>query len=221
MSNPASLQAKLRLSAPAPRVPGAVAGVLILWFASVFILGGLGLFATAPGNPPIPIFIGAVTPLVVFVAALRLSSAFRSFVLAVDLRTVMAIQAWRLGGLSFIALYTQGILPGLFAWPAGIGDIAIGLTAPWLVAALIRRPDFAASKLFVRWNLSGLLDLIVAVATATLSAMLATGAVGEASIAPMAQLPLVLIPAYLVPFFVMLHVAALMQTRQLRNHSRS
>jgi hypothetical protein len=31
---------------------------------------------------------------------------------------------------------------------------------------------------------------------------------------PMAQLPLVLIPAYLVPLFVMLHLAALFQARR-------
>jgi hypothetical protein len=31
----------------------------------------------------------------------------------------------------------------------------------------------------------------------------------------MAQLPLVLIPAFLVPIFIMLHVAALIQARRL------
>ncbi len=43
----------------------------------------------------------------------------------------------------------------------------------------------------------------------------ATGAPGEISTAPMATLPLLLIPAFLVPLFLMLHTAALMQSRQL------
>jgi hypothetical protein len=47
------------------------------------------------------------------------------------------------------------------------------------------------------------------------SVILATGAPGEISTAPMATLPLLLIPAFLVPLFLMLHTAALMQSRQL------
>ena len=107
------------------------------------------------------------------------------------------------------------MLPGLFAWPAGLGDIAIGVTAPWIVLALIRRPDFAWSKTFVAWNLLGLLDLVVAVGTGALSSGLATGVAGEITTGPMAQLPLVLIPAYLVPIFITLHLTALLQARRL------
>jgi hypothetical protein len=103
----------------------------------------------------------------------------------------------------------------VFAWPAGLGDMAIGLTAPWLVLTLIRRPGFAASQLFVVWNLLGISDLVVAVSTGAIVSALATGAAGEITTAPMAQLPLVLIPAFFVPFFVMLHLTALFQARRL------
>jgi hypothetical protein len=37
----------------------------------------------------------------------------------------------------------------------------------------------------------------------------------------MAQLPLVLIPAYFVPIFIMLHFTALFQARQLARSARS
>ncbi len=106
-----------------------------------------------------------------------------------------------------------GVLPGRFAWPAGLGDMAIGLTAPWIVLALVRRPSFVASRLFVIGNLPGILDLVAAVGNAALIQNQATVAVGEATAAPMAQLPLLLIPAYLVPLFIMLHVTALIQAR--------
>ena len=33
------------------------------------------------------------------------------------------------------------------------GAIAVGLTAPWVALALVRRPGFATSRLFVGWNL--------------------------------------------------------------------
>ena len=125
-----------------------------------------------------------------------------------------AIQAWRAGGLGFLALYAHGVLPGAFAWPAGLGDIAIGVTAPWVALALIRRPGFTISRLFVVWNLLGILDLVVAVTVGGLSSALASGAPGEVTTGPMAHLPLVLIPAYLVPLFVMLHLVALFQARR-------
>ena len=61
----------------------------------------------------------------------------------------------------------------------------------------------------------GILDLIVALTMGTLSATLTTGAPGEISTAPMATLPLLLIPSFMVPLFLMLHTAALMQSRRL------
>ncbi len=188
--------------------------VLAIWLAVVFLLGAVGAFARPPGTPPIPILLGATVPLIVFLAAYWRSVRFRAFVLTVDLSLAAAIQAWRAGGLGFLALYAHGVLPGAFAWPAGLGDIAIGVTAPWVVLALIRRPGFATSRVFVVWNLLGILDLVVAITTGALSSVLASGAAGQVTTAPMARLPLVLIPAYLVPLFVMLHLAALFQARR-------
>jgi hypothetical protein len=79
----------------------------------------------------------------------------------------------------------------------------------------VRQPGFAASAAFIRWNVLGILDLIVALSIGTLSGILATGAPGEISTAPMETLPLLLVPAFLVPLFLMLHTAALMQSRQI------
>lgn len=202
----------------APVAPGttqlAVAAVLAAWLALVAYLGARGAFVAPSGQAPLAILAGVMTPILVFLAALRLSRAFRDYVRAADLRFMMGVQAWRFAGLGFIALYAHGVLPGLFAWPAGLGDIAIGVTAPWILVALIRRPGFAASRTFVAWNVLGILDLVVAVGTGTLTSFLASGAAGGVSTGAMAQLPLVLVPAYFVPIFVMLHVAALLQARR-------
>lgn len=187
--------------------------VLTVWLALVLFLGARGAFVGPPGTPPLPIFFGAMSPIIAFLALFRMSRAFRDFVLAIDLPLATAIQAWRFAGFGFLALFTYGVLPGTFAWPAGVGDMAIGLTAPWVALALMRRPSFIGSKLFVAWNLFGILDLVVAVSTGALNSILATGVPGEVTTGPMAQLPLVLIPAYLVPLFLMLHLAALFQAR--------
>ncbi len=189
--------------------------VLSIWFVLVVSLGAIGAFVGRPGTPPVAIAIGIGAPLLLFFAWLRLSQPFRDFVFSIDLRLIAGIQAWRWAGLGFLALYAHNILPAMFALPAGLGDMAVGFTAPWIILALVRRPGFAASPAFIRWNVLGILDLLVAVSLGTLSATLSTGAPGEISTAPMATLPLLLIPAFLVPLFLVLHTAALMQSRRI------
>ncbi len=191
-----------------------IRSVIAIWLVVVFLLSATGAFIRSPGTPPIPLLIGVTVPLVVFFAAYRGSAAFRAFVLAIDLIFATAIQAWRAGGLGFLALYAHGVLPGVFAWPAGLGDITIGITAPWVALAIVRRRDFANSRVFVVWNLLGILDLVVAVSIGALNSAFASGAAGEVTTAPMAQLPLVLIPVYFVPLFIMLHLTALCQARR-------
>jgi hypothetical protein len=191
-----------------------ISTVLVLWFGLVLLLGANGAFVRPPDAPPVPILIGVLAPLVAFVAAYLGWGAFRAFVLTADPVLLSAIQAWRAAGLGFLALTAHGILPGLFAWPAGLGDIAIGVTAPWIVIALVRRPAFLTSPIFVIWNLLGILDLVVAVSLGALNSGFAPGIAGEATTAPMAELPLLLIPAYLVPLFLMLHLAVLFRGRQ-------
>jgi hypothetical protein len=215
MLNP-SLSHSARLNAAACHgARWAVSVTLAVWLGLVVLLGARGAFVAPLGAPPVALVLGVAIPLVVFFAAYRLSDSFRDLVLTADLRFIAGIQAWRVLGFAFLALYAYGILPGMFAWPAGLGDMAVGITAPWIIAALIRRPDFAASKTFRAWNLFGILDLVVALGTGGLTAVLATGAPGEITAAPMTELPLLLVPGYLVPLLLMLHATALLQARRL------
>ena len=140
---------------------------------------------------------------------------FRDFVMSIDLTVITGIQAWRFGGLGFIALYAYGVLPGLFAWPAGLGDMAIGLTAPLVILALRRKPAFAANWVFWVWNLLGILDLVVAVGLGALSSVQGIGISAQIPIFPMGTMPLVMVPVFLVPLFLMLHLASLFQARRL------
>ncbi len=191
-----------------------VSVVLALWLGLVFFLGAQGTFGASAGSPPLPIFFGFAIPLVVFFAAYFGWGAFRAFVLGADLRLLAAVQAWRWAGLGFLSLYAHGILPGLFALPAGLGDMAIGVSAPWIVLGLIRDSGFVTSRRFVVWNVMGIVDLIVAVSMGTLSSFI-HGITGNVTTGAMAQLPLVLIPAYMVPLFIMMHFTGLAQARRL------
>lgn len=201
-----------------PEISGkglSVAAVLAVWLAFVFLSGASEVFVAPRGTPPLVLLTTGATPVLLFLAAFWLSHSFREFVLAADLRLMTGVQAWRFAGFGFLALYAYGIVPGFFAWPAGLGDIAIAVTAPLVIAALIRKPGFAASKTFVAWNVLGILDLVVAVGTGAFGPLLFANNAGTAATAPMAHLPLVLIPAYFVPMFIILHLIALFQARRL------
>jgi len=194
-----------------------IATALVAWLALVLVLGARGAFVTLPGAPPLALLIGLVVPLGLFLAGYWTRPSMRQFVLTADLRLIVGIQAWRWAGFGFLALYTYRVLPGVFAWTAGLGDMAIGVTAPLILASLLRRPGFAAGTRFVLWNLSGILDLSVAVSIGALVPLLAPSLYGTASTAAMTQMPLVLIPTFLVPMFLMLHLTALLQARHLRS----
>ena len=217
MTNSASSPATLLGRGPRPMNGQSLIAILAVWLAAVLILGASGAFLGAPGRPPLLVFAAAVMPITLFGIAMRTSQAFREFLLALDSRLIVGIQGWRYAGFGFVALYANQVLPGLFAWPAGLGDMAIGMVAPWWIVALSRNPDAVASRRFKLWNVLGILDFVIAFATATICAMLITQP-SVPSVVPMGQLPLVLIPAFMVPLFVMLHITALMQAREGRRH---
>ncbi len=201
---------------PAPSGAGTfIAFFFAVWFSLVFALGARGAFVAQPGAPPLALLIGLVGPLGLFLLAYFAIRPVREFVLSADLRIVVGMQAWRWAGFGFLTLYTYRILPGIFAWTAGLGDMAVGITAPLVLASLLRKPNFAAGKRFVTWNLLGILDLAVAVSIGALVPILAPNFYGTVTTAPMSQLPLILIPAFLVPTFLMLHLTALFQSQHL------
>ncbi len=189
--------------------------VLLAWLAIVLILGANETLAREPGTPPLLLLITVLAPIIVFLTVYWSVDRFRDLVLSMDLQFAAGIQAWRFGGLGFIALYAYGVLPGLFAWPAGLGDMAIGFTAAWVLRTLRVRPDFVKSGAYRTWNLLGILDLVTAVTLGAVSAYFGIGISETITTFPMARLPLVLIPAFLVPLFIMLHLTSLIQSRKL------
>jgi len=198
-----------------------VSVALALWFGVAFLLGAQGAFVGRAGSPPLAIFFGFAIPLAVFFAAYFGWGAFRAFVLGADLWLVTAIQAWRWAGLGFLSLYAHDVLPGLFAFPAGLGDMAIGVTAPWILLGLVRDSSFVTTRRYVIWNIMGIVDLVVAVSMGTICSGFFPGITGNVTTSPMAQLPLVLIPAYMVPLFIMLHFTALFQARRFARSGKS
>ena len=194
-----------------------LAAVLVVWFGLAAAAGMSGLLAAEPETLARPVLLSVLAPLALFVALYLMSGRFRTFILTRDVRFLTVLQSWRVIGFAFLMLYAWGTLPGLFAWPAGLGDVAIGLGAPWVALALARRPEFARSRGFVLWNLAGLLDFVVAAGTATLASGAVPGLVdGSLTSAPMEIWPLSLFPSFIVPLFAILHLTVLLQVAAAR-----
>jgi hypothetical protein len=112
---------------------------------------------------------------------------------------------WRLVGIVFLVLYHRGQVPGVWALPAGWGDIIIGVTAPFLAWAIARR--IAGKQLILVWNAFGLLDLFAAIILGVLSSngplgILAHGATTQI----MGTFPLSIVPTFGVPLFIIIHL---------------
>ena len=183
-------------------------GIIAAWFIFALSAGAAHVFNQSAGGPPVALGLAVLIPILVFWIWFRSSAGFREFALSLDPRVLTIVQSWRIAGFVFVVLYFYGILPGMFANPAGWGDIAIGLTAPW-VAMKLAEPGHR--KGFIFWNALGLLDLIVAVTTGTTSGLVHPGGLAADA---MTVLPLSIVPTFLVPLFGILHIIVIAQARR-------
>lgn len=187
---------------------------LAAWLAVALYAVFAGLMRAPAGSPPMAVAIAAITPVLVFLGLYAAVPALRHYVHALDIRFLTSLQGWRVLGAMFLVLYVYDVLPGLFAFPAGLGDVAVGVTAPWILLALANRPGFAASRGFIVWNLLGILDFVVAVGAGTLASGVIPDLVPGLTTAPMNAWPLAMIPGFLVPLFTILHLIAILQARR-------
>ena len=129
---------------------------------------------------------------------------------------------WRVLGFAFLMLYAHDVLPGLFAFPAGVGDVLVGLAAPVLVARLANDPTFAESRQFATYHALGLLDFIVAVsATSLASGAFPSLVAGPVTSGPMEVWPLNLFPSFIVPILAIAHLAVFLKLAALRRTKRA
>ena len=182
------------------------AGLIAVWF--VFALSASALHVFKTDLLPVALGLAVTIPIVAFLLWFATSAAFRQFALSLNPRTLTFVQSWRVAGFTFLVLYAAGILPGVFALPAGLGDIAIGATAP-LVA--IKLGNFNHRRGFIFWKILGISDLVMAVTLGTIARLISPDGVGTGV---MTVLPLSLIPTFAVPLLIMLHVLCIAQARQ-------
>ncbi|MGA7358454.1 MAG: hypothetical protein WBW70_06345 [Candidatus Sulfotelmatobacter sp.] len=196
---------------------------MVAWLFAALLLSWFGFYrGVANRFPTIPY--GVLIPIVTGVALFWRWGMLKRALEAVPLQWIVGVQVYRALGFIFLILYAGGHLPGEFAWPAGVGDVMVGLLAPMVGLAYARGSRRAAG--YVRaWNLLGICDLVVALTMGVLTSpsplqRLAFGAPNEL----VSAFPLALVPVFLVPLSVLLHFASLnklQQTEPAQRVSRS
>jgi hypothetical protein len=190
------------------RTVRAVAFFLIGWLAAAIALGTAGIFHTTASDIP-TIQYGILVPILIGALLLWRSPLVARIIDAVPQQWLVGVQLYRALGLIFLILYASGKLPGLFAWPAGVGDILVGVLAPVVALSYVRNP-FKNGNLVFAWNTFGIADLIVAVTAGFVSApSFVQPIVVQPRSELMTVLPMVLIPVFLVPLSIVLHLASL------------
>lgn len=190
-----------------------IATLLIVWFVAELVPAWLGFFQGAGSSIP-TIQFGMLIPPVIVAALFWRLPLLRRVIEAMPQKWIAGVQFYRVMGVIFLVLYAAGKLPGVFALPAAIGDFLTGLFAPIVGAAYARNPQATAGRLRA-WNLFGIADLIVAVSIGFLSSpsplqMLSLDRPNEL----ISAFPLVIIPVFLVPLAILLHLTSLRKLRQ-------
>jgi hypothetical protein len=189
------------------------AGLIAVWFLFALSASALQWFRNDANRIGLAVAFAAAAPLVVFAACFAGSEKFRQFALSLNPRILTFAQSWRIVGFTFVLLEARGVLPAIFALPAGYGDMAIGATAT-LVAWKLADPSHRNS--FILWQLLGMADLINAVTLGTTARPLSPD--GPSMVA-MTVLPLSLVPTFLVPLFAIFHVISIAQAKAWKGAS--
>lgn len=91
-----------------------------------------------------------------------LSRTVRAIIANIPQHWLIGIQTFRVLGGVFLIRYFQGELPGIFAIPAGVGDVITGVLAPFVAYWWFVDKPYARTAA-IAWNLFGMADLIDAV----------------------------------------------------------
>jgi hypothetical protein len=193
---------------PAPMrrpLPGTLPGaatylVLAIWSGLVTAAVVAGVFA-GDGASRLALPAAVVIPIAAVAIGYRASPRLRNYLLRLDLRLLLAAQLWRVIGFAFLVALAYDQLPAGIAVPAAVGDLATGIAAFAVVLAL-GNGSLTRGRLYAFTTL-GVADFLVANAT------------GLALEPPaLTTWPMAIFPTIMVPFFAVLHLVAVLQSRR-------
>jgi hypothetical protein len=184
-----------------------------LWFAIAWSAAINGAFLTDAS--PLPILPLAIfLPVIIGAPLLLLSKRVGLALDATPASWLVALQIYRVFGGWALASWLHGALPGVFALPAGIGDVLTGLFAV-PVALAVATGAAQGRRAAIIWNIFGLVDFIVAIAMGMITSPGPLQLiVPSAPSIGVGTYPGVLTPAFVVPSSILLHALSLRQLRR-------
>lgn len=195
----------------------AVSVVWLGWIAMSAALAQAGVFRQDPSGPNPWFAVALLGSMSLALLATRIPVMSRILAGPGTPSRLAVPQTFRVAGLAFLVVMMLGQLPAVFALPAGIGDVAIGLAAPFVAWRLSRG---SGRRRAVWFNILGILDLVVAVGIGVFAGLGPTQLLsGSTSTSGVTLLPLVLVPTTAVPLAIALHVISLRRLK-LENQGR-
>jgi hypothetical protein len=171
--------------------------VLWVWLAAAIYVGHTRALAQLP---PLGIPATVLSLTILLVLAYRRITPLRTWIDALDLRTIVFLHVIRFVGIYFLVLGQRGVLPQRLALPAGVGDIAVALLA--LVVALYPFSESTRRRAIYYWNIFGVVDILLVISSGVRTAL-----AGSRDLDAFTQLPLSLLPTFLVPLIIASHLA--------------
>jgi len=189
------------------------AGYLVAWYLLVVFAARGGVFETTP-ETAFPVIGMGIFPPILFGSILLAIPQFRERLQRIPLHWLVRIQVYRVVGGLFIVAWLQGDMPAQFALPAGIGDVLIGLAAPFVARKLAAEGPQRARNTVLVWCALGIADLVVAVSCGLLSAPSVLQQLAlDSPNAAITSYPMVLVPTFAVPVSVLLHIYVIVRLR--------
>ena len=168
--------------------------ILGAWFGLALAAGMSGPFHNATA-PMVAITVWTLTGIALLIC--WIIPGARNWAAIVDLQWLVGLHLTRFVGVYFLLLGSRGALPQGFARTAGIGDIIVAAAA----GSILLIPELRRRKILIIWNSMGLIDIVFVVFSA-----MRFGLRDWLSMAPLRELPLSLLPTFLVPLIIASHI---------------
>jgi len=175
-----------------------------LWLVSDYLMISNGFFS-ATGIPQVSFALALAIPVVIGVLAQKFWKPFASTINNMSTSSFLALQQMRT--VFGILFFFTAALPVWFQTIGGIGDISAGIGAFLALRHYRKHPDNERQAI-IKGNMAGILDFII-----VLNLGLFIVLKNESP-----DVMFNMIPLYVVPIFILLHIFSLQKLRQLNSH---
>jgi len=187
---------------------------MLLFFGGLFI-GWLGLsytmvtqgFFSSTSNPQVAFFIAVVIPIILGVSAQKFNTSFANIIKNIDTKCFLMLQSSRV--VFGILFFFTASLPIWFQYVGGIGDILAGLSA-FIAFKFLTKNQNKENKAIIKGNIIGILDFIVVLNLGVFIVL--------ENKSP--DIIFNLIPLYVVPIYILLHIFSLQKLKYEKKYDR-